>query len=60
MVVCKYGSCIAGCNQEQVHAILAQVIARYRGFAKIEGNNGDLGGTIVGGVRRRTLVQLLM
>ena len=29
MIVCLHGSCAAGCNQEPVQAIVAQVVFRY-------------------------------
>ena len=32
MIVCLYGNCAAGCNQEPVQAIVAQVVSRYSGL----------------------------
>ena len=48
MIVCIYGSCAAGCNQEPVQAVVAQV-SRFSGFANVVGNDKNPGGPIVGG-----------
>ena len=32
MIVCLYGNCVAGCNQEPVQTIVAQAVSRYSGW----------------------------
>ena len=49
MIVCKYGRFAAGCNQEPVQAVVAQIVSRYSGFPNVVGNDKNPGGPIVGG-----------
>ena len=47
LIVCTYGSCAAGCNQEPVQALVAQVVSRYSGFANVVENYGNPGHDMV-------------
>ena len=49
MTVCTYGSRAAGCNQEPMRAVVAQVVSRYTGPANVEGNHMNLSKPVVGG-----------
>ena len=44
VIVSIYDSCAAGCNQEPVHAVVAQVVSRCNGFANAVQDDGRPGG----------------